>query len=87
MGLILGIASLLAWVGAIVLMVLGHFGAFGFDPTTFFIYAALIFAVAVTLTVSNIWPNILALLVIFGLSVFFFVSVDAFNLFGLRGFV
>jgi hypothetical protein len=87
MGLVLGIASAVTWVAAIVLMVLGHFAVGGFDPTTFFTYASLVFAVAVTLTFATFWPNPLALLIIFGLATFFFVSVDAFNLLGLRGIV
>jgi uncharacterized membrane protein (UPF0182 family) len=85
MGLVLGLAATLTWVAAVILMVLGHFGVG--DPTAFYTYAALVFALAVTLTVANVWANPLALLVIFGLATFFFVSVDAFNLLGLRGIV
>ncbi len=85
MNVVLGIAALLSWVAGAILMMLGHFGAFGFDPTTFYTYASLVFAVAATVTFANIYPNPLACLIVFGIATFFFVSVEAFNLLGLRG--
>lgn len=87
MGLLLGVAAIVAWVTGITLMVFGHFGAFGLDPTMLYTYGALTLAVAATITVSNFVLNALFLLVLFGVLAFLFVTVDAFNLFGLRGIV